>query len=92
MNVITSFLGETVVDLLPEYPLFCWSRRVLGDGHRPRWLRNCENPRYLWRIFGGYQGLDESWFRITIGQPDENRALLEVFRRLSGVDSSRDFM
>ena len=69
---------------------FCWSRRVLGDGHRPSWLRNCENPRYLWRILADIKGLDESWFRITLGQPEENRALLEVLSRLLGVDSSRD--
>ena len=34
--------------------------------------------------FGGYQGLDESWFRITIGQPEENRALLEVLSAVVG--------
>ena len=32
--------------------------------------------------FAGYCGLDESWFRVTIGLPEENRALLAGLRLL----------
>ena len=30
--------------------------------------------------FAGYSGLDSTWFRVTIGQPVENQALLAVLR------------
>ena len=30
--------------------------------------------------FAGYSGLDQTWFRITIGRPEENQALLSALR------------
>ena len=32
--------------------------------------------------FAGYSGMDNSWFRVTIGQPDENQALVTALSSL----------
>ena len=85
MNVITSFWVKRLVDLLPEYPLFCWSRRVLGGRTSAELVAELRESKIFvadfWRISRGW---DESWFRITLGQPEENRALLEVLSAVVG--------